>query len=45
MSQAEGVHHVCLVDPGAQLGGAAQSTGHAVVPVEVTVVLHEGPPA
>ncbi len=45
MSQAEGVHHVCLVDSGAQLGRAAQSTGHAVVPVEVTVVLHIGLPA
>jgi hypothetical protein len=45
VSQAEGVHHMCLVDPGAQLGRAAQSTGHAVVPVEVTVVLHKGPPA
>jgi hypothetical protein len=38
VSQAEGVHHVFLVDPGAQLRGAAQSTGHAVIPVEVTVV-------
>ncbi len=45
VSQAEGVHHVGMVDPGAQLRGAAQSTGHAVIPVEVTVVLHECPPA
>jgi hypothetical protein len=45
VSQAEGVHHVCLVDSGAQLGRAAQPTGHAVVPVEVTVVLHIGSPA
>jgi hypothetical protein len=43
--QAEGVHHVDLVDAGAQLGGAAQSTGHAVIPVEITVMLHEGSPA
>jgi hypothetical protein len=27
VSQAEGVHHVCLVDSGAQLGRAAQPTG------------------
>jgi hypothetical protein len=45
VSQAEGVHHVHLVDLGAQLGRAAQSTGHAVVPVEITVVLHIGLPA
>jgi hypothetical protein len=43
--QAESVHHVGLVDAGAQLGGAAQSTGHAVVPVEVAVMLPKGSPA
>ena len=43
--QAEGVHQVGLVDAGAQLGGAAQPAGHAMIPMEITVVLHEGFPA
>ncbi len=42
---AEGVHQVGLLDVGAQLGGAAQPAGHAVVPVQLAVVLHEGLPA
>ena len=34
-----------LVDAGAQLSGAAQPTGDAMIPVQLTVVLHEGLPA
>jgi hypothetical protein len=40
--QAEGVHQVGLVDAGAQLGGAAQPAGHAVIPMKITIVLHKG---
>ncbi|MFN9898673.1 MAG: hypothetical protein ACK55Z_07750, partial [bacterium] len=42
---AEGVHQVGLVDAGAQLGGAAQPAGHAVVPVQLAVMLHKSLPA
>ncbi len=42
---AEGVHQVGLVDAGAQLGGAAQPTGDAMIPVQLAIMLHRSPQA